>query len=42
MTLLLFSLIKKGIVRAYSTEPLKLSVEYERDLSELRNSSLRQ
>lgn len=35
MTLLLFSLIKKGIVRAYSTEPLKLSVEYERDLSEL-------
>jgi hypothetical protein len=35
MTLLLFSLIKKGIVRAYSTEPLKLSVQYERDLSEL-------
>ncbi len=35
MTLLLFSLIKKGIVRAYSTEPLKLSVEYERDLSEV-------
>lgn len=34
VTLLLFSMIKRGIVRAYSTDPLKLAVEYERDLSE--------
>ncbi len=33
-TLLLFSMIKRGVVRAYSTDPLKLAVEYERDLSE--------
>lgn len=32
--LLLFSLIKKGYVRAYSHTPLKLAVLYERDLSE--------
>ncbi|HHY34921.1 MAG TPA: DUF2207 domain-containing protein [Firmicutes bacterium] len=34
ITLLLFSMIKRGIVRVYSTDPLKLAVEYERDLSE--------
>jgi len=34
LTLMLFSLIKKGILRVYSSEPLKLAVEYERDLSE--------
>lgn len=41
MTLLLFSLIKKGIVRAYSTEPLRLSVHYERDLSEVEELFLK-
>lgn len=34
LTLLLFSMVKKGVVRVYPEEPLRVAIQYERDLTE--------